>query len=545
MTKYIFLFAVCFSLIFASSNNQKNSILKEYDYFDSVRNNESSIECYLSNFGIFAQNTRYTTGGGYWPRDGRNQYIFGTGFWFGTKKIINNKEKKLVVLSYNPNTGQSWMVPGRIDDSNILNKNISQSRYRIYRSTDFDLVSGSDMYGDEKWPLWISNKNKHTFLNLPTYEYEDDADKRNLNYNPEGPLFYSDEMFYSTYKDTDTNFYETFEEGDDLSPYPIGIQTDEMIFSWENGKLQDVIVVVYTITNKSGEDLYENWFAPIIDFDIALSPNTSFGAGNDYSRYFYEMPDYNLAVAWTGTDRGEKDNGFGYVGVTLLESPSIDNDGYLNHDKEIYPLKDQKGICTFRNWTVEDDPENSTDRYDFISSKKFDTNINFRDIRNMFSVGPFNLKKNESVRFALAYIFAESNNYDDTLEVYYADGSCKDLSGFSIEELKNGKSPKFKTLLYKYLSIRNKYYEGVTSVNQNNSMYDIKIKPEPADEYIDITINKLSKSSKLEIYDVLGNKVFSQSIKVMTRNHRINVAYLNKGVYFIKIDNVVKKFVKM
>ena len=43
----------------------------------------------------------------------------------------------MVELSYNPNSGVSWFVPGRIEDGDTLN-NVYKDKYRNYYSTDFN-----------------------------------------------------------------------------------------------------------------------------------------------------------------------------------------------------------------------------------------------------------------------------------------------------------------------------------------------------------------------------------------------------------------------
>ncbi len=77
----------------------------------------------------------------------------------------------------------------------------------------------------------------------------------------------------------------------------------------------------------------------------------------------------------------------------------------------------------------------------------------------------------------------------------------------------------------------------------------ISIVPNPASDYIEIMISSDSKGAcplvnDIEIFDVLGNRVISQSIHPMTPSHRMNVANLPKGVYYVRIGDKVEKFVK-
>jgi hypothetical protein len=87
----------------------------------------SNIEFFSSNYGIFGLNVIGNQAGGIWPRGSNKAYIFGGGIWFGARKvardtsgqIIKTSEgidslRKMAVISYNPNSGASWMVPGRV-----------------------------------------------------------------------------------------------------------------------------------------------------------------------------------------------------------------------------------------------------------------------------------------------------------------------------------------------------------------------------------------------------------------------------------------------
>jgi PKD repeat protein len=95
----------------------------------------------------------------------------------------------------------------------------------------------------------------------------------------------------------------------------------------------------------------------------------------------------------------------------------------------------------------------------------------------------------------------------------------------------------------------------ITDTNVENPETEgfIQIYPNPAEDYIEITIvsqnvNKvlqpLVQDGEFEIYDVLGERVMSESIHPMTRSHRMNVGNLPKGVYFIRIGNKIEKFIK-
>ena len=89
---------------------------------------------------------------------------------------------------------------------------------------------------------------------------------------------------------------------------------------------------------------------------------------------------------------------------------------------------------------------------------------------------------------------------------------------------------------------------SVKDISENKS--GLVVYPNPAGDYITIQLsNKGLKpfvtSDKVQIFDVLGIEVMSESIHQMTGSHRMNVEKLPAGVYFIRIGDKVEKFVKM
>lgn len=88
-----------------------------------------------------------------------------------------------------------------------------------------------------------------------------------------------------------------------------------------------------------------------------------------------------------------------------------------------------------------------------------------------------------------------------------------------------------------------------TSVDESVLLKEenISISPNPASDYIEIALNRLSKTSRLgkselKIYNSLGKCVMSKSIHTRTPSHRMNIENLPVGLYFIKIGNNSDKF---
>jgi hypothetical protein len=87
-----------------------------------------------------------------------------------------------------------------------------------------------------------------------------------------------------------------------------------------------------------------------------------------------------------------------------------------------------------------------------------------------------------------------------------------------------------------------------TSVRYSEEDRGIRIKPNPAGDFI--TITELNNGlqpivHKVQIFDVLGIEVMYESILPMTSSHQMNVEKLPAGIYFIRIGYIVEKFVKM
>jgi photosystem II stability/assembly factor-like uncharacterized protein len=94
-------------------------------------------------------------------------------------------------------------------------------------------------------------------------------------------------------------------------------------------------------------------------------------------------------------------------------------------------------------------------------------------------------------------------------------------------------------------------WDAITSVEKHGYLESNSfVSPNPAGDFITIQIQpseglKPSEGYQVQIFDVLGIEVLSDSIHTKTANHRINIESLPAGVYFIKIGDRVQKFVKM
>ncbi len=102
------------------------------------------------------------------------------------------------------------------------------------------------------------------------------------------------------------------------------------------------------------------------------------------------------------------------------------------------------------------------------------------------------------------------------------------------------------------LLIRNfmKWIFDPSDVSESKSTVDLNISPNPAGDYITITLSGINPTLKpgvdeLIIYNTLGEKVMTESIHPMTASHRMNIESLPRGIYFVKAGGETTKFVKM
>jgi len=463
----------------SKENNQSDQLqAKTYrGVFDVQKNTVSNIDFYTTNYGIFGFDIARQRGGGYWPRGSQNQYIFAGGFWFGAQKYRKNigDTVSLVTLSYNPWSGKGWFVPGRINiggpfstaypDVDLVDQN-DPLLYRTYFSIDFKTATGEPIDPEHKynWPIWDASKNVEDTLKNKRYfgYYIPQTELRNTTQFSKGPAFISGEDIFSTYKDTDLNYYEGGVATRRERGYPMRLQVEQMIYSWGFGDYRDFIFLKYEITNYSRDTLFNCWLAPVMDVDIARATSSGFGAGNDRVKFYdcYGGDTLNMAVQWTNTDRNEYGYGFGYLGFDFLESPAVvkyydttykeikdsqgnvigidtiltrrlwdpvkdgpdaPRDNFVRKDSAFYANSSQLGLVTFNNWPIEQDKQTDDERYAFMSAGIRQGDDGPGDKRFMMATGPFHMRPTDTVRVVVGVILA------NTAKGGEADGTCEDL----------------------------------------------------------------------------------------------------------------------
>ena len=519
--------------------------------FDLQRNTKSNFEFMLSNYGIIGFDIQNGTAGGYWPRGSKNKYMFAGGFWFGAIKARTNPIDTLTycTVSYNPNSGKSWFVPGRIEDGDSIHKNMD-SKYRIYFSTDFDKYTGTPYLSEDgpNWPLWIEDSIKKYQYGTFRHKYENDVNLRNRTAYPYGPMFESDEDIISTFKDTDLNYYEGGIASRKERGYPLGLQVDSKIYTWDNEEMKDVVIQSYLIENISKDTLWSCWFGGVYDLDLTYDSSAVQGAGNDRTRFFEEEPELNTDVTWTNTDRGEAGKGFGYIGLSFLEGPALDQNNFIRNDKYIFEPQEQIGMVTSRNWNTDSDPLQDDARYKFMSAGIRDGDVGPGDKRIMMATGPFHLRPGDIARVVISYTFAMPAKGGE------ADGTYEDLTGISgktNKDINPNLQANSNSLISKIRNTRAKYYQyAQTDVDENtNSGFSIKeVYPNPVNHFFNIDFNLENAGNvRISINDQLGKEaglLFDgwKEAGNQIQNVSIDKSKLYAGVYFITLqtENKIK-----
>jgi hypothetical protein len=483
----IFILALVFdgnarSKVNPQDKNKKSEIQRtSLGAFDLQQNTVSNIQFYTTNYGIFGLNVQNNIGGGIWPRGSLNQYIYGGGIWFASMKRFPSTDtllRKIVEISYNPNNGRSWMLPGRIEDGPTVDQS-DATTYRTYFSTDFRADGTPIVIADgPNWPIWDSSTNpedtikNNRYFGYYVYEPIGQANSlRNLTQSPKGPAYISGEDIFATFKDTDLSYYDGGENARKPLGYPMKLQFEQTIYSWGFGDYKDFIFLKYNITNTSTDTLWNCWMAPVMDLDIGRLPSPD--AANDRVTYYFDDPSLNLAVQWTNAEpaSGEKGYGFGYAGFDFLESPAVfrceeqvdtvingvnqqvclmcvdtkdtviirnsvpidtvictkklafppQNEGFLRKDRKVFDAQYQLGLKTFHNWNIEEDINEDEARYNVLSSGVKDGDNGPGDKRFMMSTGPFTMLPGDTVRVVVGLIMASPATKVD------ADGSVADM----------------------------------------------------------------------------------------------------------------------
>jgi hypothetical protein len=355
----------------------------------------------------------------------------------------------------------------------------------------------------------------------------------NSLYTPEQgdyPLIRGDQALFWINNDACKNHTESGGE-------PLGVEIMSMAYAYDNPTnyaLQHTIFLSYEIRNKSThnyKDLYIGFFA---DFDIGKGDDDYIGCDTLLNlAYGYngreidgngEMHAYGAHPPAQGAMfLNQKMSAFMYFnnGGGPMADPQIAAHYYNNLQakwKDETPLTlwgdgYNIGSTDYTNFAFSGDPATKTGWIEFAPNGPGSTSNPPDDRRGVMSTGPFTLPAGQSICIDLALPFARDLEGDNFSSVTLLKQHAKTIQQF----------------------YNNQYYDnscagnvGITENNNNND--EILIYPNPSNGRFTVTCDKTIE--KIELYNVLGEKVFSDNPKA--KNAQINVN-LSKGLYMYRI----------
>ncbi len=156
------------------------------------------------------------------------------------------------------------------------------------------------------------------------------------------------EIFFVTDDRTNKEFeYYPFPE--DSSRKGLGLEIESRYYQWANPLAEDIIFLIYKVTNKSEKDLND------VTFGMWGDPHIG-GPGNWQDDLSYFDKDINMVYAWD--EDGYSDvtgRSPGYFGYKFLESPGLPYDGIDNDEDGMIDESRSNGVDDDGDWNPEKD----------------------------------------------------------------------------------------------------------------------------------------------------------------------------------------------
>jgi hypothetical protein len=360
----------------------------------------------VSNTGVIGNNVMTGNGTGFFPFNTSNNYVFGTGIWFGAQYDHDNDgiEDKIFTIGYNTLAGDSEFREGSNDQSR------DDPMTRVFDSTESeDLVF---------WPDRFRMEDPET--------------------NALVPLVIGDQDLVTTYT-TQESFHPY------LMP-SMPLEVDQRSMAFKRGLAGQVIYFIFEAHNWGEDVMRDAWIGYVSDMDIGVA------FADDLSSFIRDRvtPEgdtvhVNVGYAW---DSDFIENNFtghpGFVGITYLRSPGnptdgIDNDGDGLVDESPFngfdddgdgqvdepDEVDELGLVNYSKFCSPSqpceviDPQTDPEGYDIlscISETNPDSSSDITcmesttpsDTRFMVSSGPFDWLSGERHQVVFAMVFANA-----------------------------------------------------------------------------------------------------------------------------------------
>jgi hypothetical protein len=363
----------------------------------------NAVYLMVSNQGIIGNNSETGNHAGFFPSNTSNNYVFGTGLWFGARYDIDHDDEtdKVFTVGYNLMAIDSEFREGTNDQEP------DDPLTRIFDSTDPDDL--------KEWP--------------------DRFRKNGLSH--EDPYIISDQDLVTTYttKDRPPIFGEQM---------PIEVNQRSLVF--QGGLAGQAVIFIFDIVNWGTDVMFDSWIGYISDMDIGVSFNDDLASFiKDRITLDGDSISVNMGFAW---DSYFSESNFvghpGFVGIAYLQSPGnpsdgIDNDGDGLIDESPFNELDDDGdglvdepdevdelglvnyseVCRLNVPAEVVDPSTDEEGFDIlscISESNPDSTSSVvclesttpADIRFMISSGPFDWQPGQTQQIVMAMVFANA-----------------------------------------------------------------------------------------------------------------------------------------
>jgi hypothetical protein len=449
----------------ASSNAQT--------YVEQRINSAGNWSVRVQNNGTFYnRNVPLMLPGGLWqdPTGFVDSLIFGGGIWVGAIRRVNGVLTPAVSFSYEPNAAGDLCVPGSTIFDGLAGDTAAAAvdKYRVYRSDD--LVGPA-------WPMRMTSKGP---------VYIDDTGSR---VSAGAPYVVGDEDMFTIYKDSDPLQQQIV--GTELAA---GVEIRSQLSFWKLSEGKDVIVVHNTIIHTSDDTLFDPVVALALDGDVNLPDDDRLKG----------VEDEGVHAAVFFTDRSKTDP---FLGVVLLAG---------QHNSRRF----DPGLSGLLYWDISEDPTNDSDRYNFLSTERYDTATSkVGDARLLMASGSSEpLVGRDTLYFDYA-LFAMASQGRSALDPI----DSARLLDFATEITNDYRGGNLSQLMVPVAPVE---FPGPSSL----SVY-----PNPASDRVTINV-KAQKGAMLGIFDMLGREWKSVRVGVGECVESFDLSNLPTGIYFANLS---------
>ncbi len=470
------------------------------------------------------------------PKSKKTSTIFTSLIWFSAYDAQNVLHTAADVFNVNG----SDFNPGPIRDSVSKLDDLDSIYQRVWKLTKAEINNHRNNYWQSSyimpeailnWPA-MGNVSNGMASNLAKYT---DVDNDGI-YNPANgdyPNIKGDECILSIYNDDCAH-----NESNGVR-FKIEIHLLSYAFNCPNDTaLQNTIFQHYEIYNRSNNNYHDFRIGSFTDFDIGFPMDDYVGCDtlrNSYYAYNGDNNDNSGDPRYYGINPPAQ-------GITFLSNKMnsfMAGAQELNYGGPIYPIHRHYCLQGLYNdgspITVGGNGQNGTinTKYSFFGNPA-DTNqwvmkpsiIQPSEIRGIGSIGPFSLKKDSSISFDMAYIYA------------------RDTTKTNIENV---------GLLKHYIDKIQWAYDNDTTecggnfstINNSINEKQINIYPNPTSNEIFIAAKFNLEKANYQIYNIAGQLVKYGQIN--NSPEQISIRDLNSGIYFILVtkekDVYTKKFI--